>query len=342
VYSFGVGFDVKFEEAVLARTDCLVFSFDPTPAVVELMQSQAREERWQFYPWGIASSSRVGELVMSDASLLEVEGRQAMPADVFQVRFFSLPHIMRELGHERVDVVKLDVEGMEVEVLEGLEEETLRSIGQLVVELHVKELLPILHLQDVVELEAERGGGRWIQLKQKLAASGFLLFHVAPQTYFSQGLCFSSSNAGAILELSFLNSLALHLPVLSEPPNPPDVLPADVAPHAVRRREDERVFDNGEEEEEEEKFLFTSLHLPTRAALNSLPQLVRSLWLGQVLRRSVVLPADGSMDNLLQAGDKHQVAAFIEDVKLTRGQHRVEVLLLFSSRSFNASDTLVV
>ncbi len=51
------------------------------------------------------------------------------------MEFRTLPEVMAALGHDRVTVVKLDVEGMEFGVLEQLASAS-TGIEQLVVEMH--------------------------------------------------------------------------------------------------------------------------------------------------------------------------------------------------------------
>lgn len=53
-----------------------------------------------------------------------------------RVRAWTLPALLAELGSERVDLLKLDVEGAELEVLETASAATLGAIGQITVEFH--------------------------------------------------------------------------------------------------------------------------------------------------------------------------------------------------------------
>src|SRR4051812_16621969 len=54
VYSFGVGTDISFDEALIALCGVTVHAFDPTPRSVEWVKAQSLPERFVFHDWGIA------------------------------------------------------------------------------------------------------------------------------------------------------------------------------------------------------------------------------------------------------------------------------------------------
>jgi FkbM family methyltransferase len=52
----------------------------------------------------------------------------------------TLPSIMQELGHDHIDILKVDVEGMEHAVVRQLERDGWPSIGQVLMEVHYRNL----------------------------------------------------------------------------------------------------------------------------------------------------------------------------------------------------------
>jgi len=98
VYSIGSAGETSFEQEVLARTLCTLHAFDPT-----LTAQQAKEV-----------AAVVGDRNFHSVGLGVDDGRLGtMPTK-------KLSTIMKDLGHEWVDVLKMDIEGGEWQVLKGL------------------------------------------------------------------------------------------------------------------------------------------------------------------------------------------------------------------------------
>lgn len=141
-YSFGVGEDIGFDLALIHTGKINVFAFDPTPNSIAWLQAQDLPAQFHFFPWAVAkndgclflyprvlgnrSTSRVMYTIVA-----EPEARN----DGIEVTARSLPAIMASLGHERVDILKMDIEGAEYAVLESLLESSLRPT-QLLLEFH--------------------------------------------------------------------------------------------------------------------------------------------------------------------------------------------------------------
>jgi len=142
VYSLGVGDEVDFDLSVIDRFGVAVFAFDPTPNSIDLLDGSKLPERFHFYPWAVMASD--GSLkfyprLKKDGSKSDVMftmiPEKETENDVIEVPAYSLTSIIEKLGHERIDLLKMDIEGAEYEVLEGL----LRSPvlpTQLLVEFH--------------------------------------------------------------------------------------------------------------------------------------------------------------------------------------------------------------
>jgi FkbM family methyltransferase len=121
VYSAGVGEDVSFDLALIGRVGCQVWAFDPTPRAIEFA-ARLDEPSFHFRPYALWSSdTTLPFYVPADErhvshSLVNL-GRTEQS---IEVRCRSVQSLMRELGHDRVDLLKLDIEGAEYEVLGSL------------------------------------------------------------------------------------------------------------------------------------------------------------------------------------------------------------------------------
>jgi FkbM family methyltransferase len=122
-YSCGVGEDATFDLALIARTGCTVYAFDPTPRAVAYAEPIAnREPLFRFFPYGVWSTDRKMTFYApaDDAHVSHSIDNLQGSHESFEAECRSLPSLMAELGHERIDLLKLDVEGAEYEILENV------------------------------------------------------------------------------------------------------------------------------------------------------------------------------------------------------------------------------
>jgi FkbM family methyltransferase len=141
VYSMGIGDNIDFELAVMDEWGAEVHAFDPTPPAA-WVNNLGLPDRFHFHAWAAAAQN--GELMLyprikrdgstSDDMYTLVAGESGRE-DGITVPAKSISSIMATLGHDSVDIIKLDIEGAEYEVLEGLLSEEIRP-RHLLVEFH--------------------------------------------------------------------------------------------------------------------------------------------------------------------------------------------------------------
>jgi FkbM family methyltransferase len=138
VYSFGVGCDVSFDQELIALRGVTVHAFDPTPRSIEWVKAQALPKAFVFHPWGIAGFDGTATFHPPEnpthvSHTLLAKGEPASGA--FEVPVFRLKTIMDKLGHDRIDILKMDVEGAEYGVLEDVLGSDI-PIAQILIEFH--------------------------------------------------------------------------------------------------------------------------------------------------------------------------------------------------------------
>lgn len=119
-YCIGVGNDASYDFA-LAERGAEVHSFDPTPSVIDYM-NRNNLDRVRFHPWAVLDEDGEMRLYfpMSEthgsyfAEDLHNTGR------FHEVPCYRLTTIMERLGHDRVDLIKMDIEGSWYAVLHDL------------------------------------------------------------------------------------------------------------------------------------------------------------------------------------------------------------------------------
>jgi len=128
-YLVGLGEDASFDLALIERFGCVVHAFDPVPRSQEYGAGiAAREPRFVLHRYGVWSEDTTLEFHAPEDpsyvshSATNVKGTAA--AFVADVR--SLPTIMRELGHDRIDLLKVSAEGAEFAIVDHLLELDLR------------------------------------------------------------------------------------------------------------------------------------------------------------------------------------------------------------------------
>ncbi len=125
-YCAGVGEDITFDLALIDLFGCDVFAFDPTPRSVKYVEENAADvARFHFYDVGLWSSHKTLRFYAPEDpthvshSVVNLQRTSTF----FEAECKRLSSLMEELGHERIDLLKLDIEGAEYAVLDSMMED---------------------------------------------------------------------------------------------------------------------------------------------------------------------------------------------------------------------------
>jgi FkbM family methyltransferase len=160
VYDFGIRKEPYFG-VVLASPpfNCQVFAFDPSPITQEWFESNTELKKLsnyhlfhygggggdetitlRKYNWGQVSIYSYPQAVIADPrNCTDGACRSQMfsEQELIQLPVRSVGSIMKEFGHSQIDVLKIDVEGSEYQMLEGLiDSRTCLKINQITMEWH--------------------------------------------------------------------------------------------------------------------------------------------------------------------------------------------------------------
>ncbi|GJM59550.1 FkbM family methyltransferase [Persicobacter diffluens] len=145
-YLAGAGEDISFDAALSQTYGCQVHTFDPTPRAIahfEALQNALQEARalelpheegtfyptdaallnkWQFHPWGLWNQEEVLKFYMpADPSHVSHSAVNLQKtADFFEAQVYAVDDLMKQLGHQQIDLLKIDIEGAEYKVMEDL------------------------------------------------------------------------------------------------------------------------------------------------------------------------------------------------------------------------------
>ncbi len=156
VYSVGVGRDISFDLCLIKRFGLQVNAFDPTRKCRDWLATQALPRNFAFTEIGVAAYDGLGTFVLSsrpdwDSYELNVHSGKALDSEVLPVA--RVATIMRQLGHDRLDILKLDIESSEYDVIDDVLASDL-NIRQLLVEFHYESKPPsqVLRIRRTLDL----------------------------------------------------------------------------------------------------------------------------------------------------------------------------------------------
>ena len=170
VYSFGVGEDISFDLELIKHYNLHIHAFDPSPRSIEWVQKQNLREEFHFHPFGLAGQD--GSITFSEPaepgihSLRMTDSAQGGDAELktHLLSVHRLQTILKKLGHEMIDILKMDIEGAEYEVVEDIIHSSI-PISQILIEFH--------HRFDSL------GIGMTRQAISRLNGAGYKIFNVS-------------------------------------------------------------------------------------------------------------------------------------------------------------------
>lgn len=118
VYSAGIGEDISFDLAMIDAVGCSVHGFDPTPIAREWLGRQVLPSAYSFHNVGLAETDGDMDFFPPDDahSFSRLPGHAGAQSLKCPVR--RLSSIMEDLGHDHIDLLKIDIEGFEYAVID--------------------------------------------------------------------------------------------------------------------------------------------------------------------------------------------------------------------------------
>jgi FkbM family methyltransferase len=121
-YLVGVGTDISFDLALVERFGCRAWGIDPTPLTAAWVADQNLDQRWKFVPIGVAGETaelrfyapQNPEHVSHSVKNLQNTDR------FFTGEVVTIAELMNRLGHDRIDLLKLDIEGAEHDTIRAM------------------------------------------------------------------------------------------------------------------------------------------------------------------------------------------------------------------------------
>ena len=170
IYCVGCGDNISFDLDLMNHLGCRIHAFDPTPKSLEFLRSLDLPDEYNIFEYGLShfdGLARFNPPVNPEHVSHTICDRPVTSDRSFTVPMKRLETIMRELGHDSIDLLKIDIEGAEYGVIEDLVKSNV-SVGQICVEFH--------HFLDGNKLE------NTVQSIIRLIQDGYLLHSVHKHT----------------------------------------------------------------------------------------------------------------------------------------------------------------
>jgi FkbM family methyltransferase len=164
VYSVGIGKDISFDLSLIRRYGMTIHAFDPTPESLAWVRTQSVPPELRIHELGLAGFDGTAEFAAAAEpsniyySMVHQPGARTIRAEVR-----TLQSLMAMLGHRRIDLLKIDIEGAEYDVIDQFVHAG-TDVTQFLVEFH------------------HRYGGAWRTRAalRLLRRSGYRVFNIAP------------------------------------------------------------------------------------------------------------------------------------------------------------------
>ena len=171
VYSFGVGRNIDWDLEMVHRHGAELHAFDPTPRSIAWMEGHELPAGLTFHPYGLGShDGEIGFYIPRKTHKVNYSSVKASSPGAEQVLcpVKKLATICKDLGHTRVDVLKMDIEGGEMEALPDILDSGV-FVGQLLAEFHY-------HYPAI-------GWDAFVDLVSELRRCEYRIFHISRRGY---------------------------------------------------------------------------------------------------------------------------------------------------------------
>ena len=139
-----VGLFALFAASVAPRAS--VYCFEPEPnTFAMLLQNLKANQGHRIFPHQLAVSGKCGRGRMELGNTSVTHSLNTAPGGLDTVEVVDMSRVFELAGVDRVDFVKMDVEGAELDILTGTSDEQLRSMSAISMEWHysAEELNPV-------------------------------------------------------------------------------------------------------------------------------------------------------------------------------------------------------
>lgn len=175
IYSFGLATNIKFEEKLASDFDVNVYCFDPTPVAVNYMKN-VKNLKLIYQPYGIWVEDKKVKFYYLDSEHPEsfngsITNYSGNANNSVNLQCHKLKSLMSMNNHNKIDVLKMDIEGAAIEVMNNILDDNIFP-KQIAVEFEVGEN------EDISEEAFKNFSVGIIKILNKLKSLGYKTYHM--------------------------------------------------------------------------------------------------------------------------------------------------------------------
>ena len=142
IYTFGVGTSLHFEEKLSEKHQCKVWCYDPTALAAEFMRNKDYNKKLiNYFEYGIWINDEKVKFYTQDINIKNSGGSITNlfeNSDFKLLQCHKLSTIMKMNSHSKIDILKMDIEGAAIDVLNNILDEKIFP-AQIAVEFEFSE-----------------------------------------------------------------------------------------------------------------------------------------------------------------------------------------------------------
>ena len=179
----------RFSLDMIAKFGCRCYAVEANP---EVFKTIPQSERLKAFNFAVAKESGTLELNIAEnseaSSLLAKEGK---PSDhKVSVAAIRLDEFTKDQGLIAIDLLKMDIEGAEIQVLDSCSDEFLQNISQITLEFH--DFAGIVTRDEVM------------RVIRRLTQLGFLAIQMSRPSHGNEDVCLINRNRCSVSSLEYL------------------------------------------------------------------------------------------------------------------------------------------
>ena len=127
VYTFGLDDSIGFEESLAKKRGCKILCYDPTENSVEFFKNYKNEKLF-YFPYGIWTKDEMVKFYKpaDDNKLAGGSANNLWGTNTFkEFQCYKLKTLMKMNNHDKIDVLKMDIEGIAQEVIYDILEDNI-------------------------------------------------------------------------------------------------------------------------------------------------------------------------------------------------------------------------
>ena len=171
IYSFGVGNNIAWDLEMIEHYGVELHAFDPTPRSVDWIGEQSLPQEFHFHPVGLSGFDGLMEFLVPRRERqfnYSSIGTEVGSGGKINCPVKRLANLQAKLGHDAIDVLKMDIEGEEMRSLPDILANSPLP-GQLLVEFHYN--YPEIPYDGFLDLVGQ------------LRMAGYQIFHISERGY---------------------------------------------------------------------------------------------------------------------------------------------------------------